>query len=74
LPRPRRPKIALVDGSNAAHASEGEKARLSNIVVLRRKLKDHVKSFPEVRRRIIRYMIVAGEVVLERRTRKRNVG
>ena len=138
MPRARRPKLALVDGSNVAHASEGESARLANIVLVRRKLmeegyepiivadaalrhqiddwsgyeelvtqglvkqapagtdadyfilsfarelnawivsndrfKDHLKSFPERRRRIVRYMIVADEVVLERRTRKRKVG
>jgi hypothetical protein len=138
LPRVRRRKLALVDGSNVAHASEGEIARLANVVLVRRRLleegynpiivadaalrhqiddssgyeelvtlglvkqapagtdadyfilsfarelnawivsndrfKDHLKSFPELRRRIVRYVIVADEVVLERRTRKRKVG
>ena len=35
------------------------------------RFKDRIASFPEVRNRIIRYMIVAGEVVLERRTKRR---
>jgi len=35
------------------------------------RFKDRIASFPEVRHRIIRYMIVAGEVVLERRTKRR---
>jgi len=35
------------------------------------RFKDRIAHFPEVRNRIIRYMIVAGEVVLERRTKRR---
>ena len=35
------------------------------------RFKDRIAKFPEVRSRIIRYMIVAGEVVLERRTKRR---
>lgn len=35
------------------------------------RFKDRIAKFPEVRDRIIRYMIVAGEVVLERRTKRR---
>lgn len=35
------------------------------------RFKDRIAQFPEVRSRIIRYMIVAGEVVLERRTKRR---
>ena len=33
--------------------------------------RDRGRQFADVRRRVIRYMIVAGEVVLERRTSKR---
>lgn len=36
------------------------------------RFKDRIASFPEVKDRIIRYMIVAGEVVLERRTKRRS--
>ena len=36
------------------------------------RFKDRIASFPEVQSRIIRYMIVAGEVVLERRTKRRS--
>ena len=35
------------------------------------RFKDRIAHFPEVRDRIIRYMIVAGEVVLERRAKRR---
>lgn len=35
------------------------------------RFKDRIAKFPEVRSRIIRYMIVAGEVVLERRNKRR---
>jgi hypothetical protein len=126
---------ALVDASNVAHFTEGEKARLENIVLVCRKLqdegiepivvadaalrhqiddaagyerlvedgrihqapagtdadsfilsfareldasvvsndrfRDRMDAFPEARDRVIRYMIVADEVVLERRTKRR---
>jgi len=128
-------RIALVDGSNVAHATEGEGPRLENIRLVCEKLvaegfepivvadaalrhqiddgaeyermvesgavkqapagtdadyfilsfarelgaaivsndrfKDHLPSFPEARDQVVRYMIVAGEVVLERRTKRR---
>ena len=35
------------------------------------RFKDRIAHFPEVKDRIIRYMIVAGEVVLERRAKRR---
>lgn len=126
---------ALVDASNVAHSTEGQAARLKNIVIVRDKLieegfeplivadaalrhqiddaagyerlvddglvrqapagtdadyfilsfarelqahvvsndrfKDRIARFPEARERIIRYMIVADEVVFEKRTGKR---
>lgn len=128
-------KTVIVDGSNVAHSSEGEKAQLDNIRVVRDKLveegyepvivadaalrhqidnepefermvdtgeirqapagtdadyfilsfareldagivsndrfKDRVQAFPEIRDRVIRYMIINGEVVFERRTKRR---
>ena len=128
-------KTVIVDGSNVAHSSEGEKALLGNIRIIREKLieegyqpvvladaalrhqiddehgfeqlveegtirqapagtdadyfilsfareldanivsndrfKDRVEAFPEVKNRVIRYMIVNGEVVFERRTHRR---
>jgi hypothetical protein len=128
-------KTVIVDGSNVAHSSEGEKALLGNILVVRDKLveegyepvivadaalrhqidqeaafeqmvengeirqapagtdadffilsfareleatvvsndrfKDRVQAFPEIRDRVIRYMIINGEVVFERRTKRR---
>lgn len=128
-------RTVIVDGSNVAHSSEGEKAMLENIRLVREKLieegyepivladaalrhqiddgegfeqlveagtikqapagtdadyfilsfareldanivsndrfKDRVEAFPEVKKRVIRYMIVNGEVVFERRTHRR---
>jgi len=127
--------IALVDGSNVAHSSEGEFARLQNIRLVAEKLieegyepivvadaalrhqiddrdgfeervesgkirqapsgtdadyfilafareldaaivsndrfRDRQEAFPDALERMIRYMIVADEVVFERRNRKR---
>lgn len=128
-------RTVIIDGSNVAHSSEGDKAQLENIRVVRDKLradgyepivvtdaalrhqiddepgfetmvetgeikqapagtdadffilsfareldanivsndrfKDRQQSFPEVRDRVIRYMIINGEVVFERRTKRR---
>ena len=125
----------LVDGSNVAHSSEGEKARLSNIVAVCDKLReegyealvlvdaalrhqiddraayermvesgeirqapagtdadyfilafareldasivsndryrDRQKAFPDAAKRLIKFMVIKGEVVLERRTGRR---
>jgi hypothetical protein len=38
------------------------------------RFKDWIDQYPDVRDRIIRYMILAGEVVLERRTKRRGKG
>ena len=130
-------RIAIVDGSNVAHASEGEQPHLENITLMCEKLRqegyepvvvvdaalrhqhrrparrtsawwrageihqapagtdadyfilsfareldaamvsndrfsDREKAFPEAPRRVIRFMIVNGEVVLERRTKRRD--
>jgi hypothetical protein len=47
-------------------------ARELNAAVLSNdRFKDRIMKFPDVRDRIIRYMIVAGEVVLERRNKRR---
>lgn len=128
-------RTVIIDGSNVAHSSEGDKPLLQNIRVVRDKLieegyepiiladaalrhqideggafeqmvdagtikqapagtdadyfilsfareldanivsndlfKDRVEAFPEVKKRVIRYMIVNGEVVFERRARRR---
>lgn len=127
--------VAIVDASNVAHSTEGERAQVRNILAVRDKLieeglepvivadaalrhqvddgalyeklvdegqirqapagtdadyfilsfarelnacvvsndrfRDRVKQFPEARERVIRYMIVNDEVVLERRTQRR---
>ena len=129
-------KVVLVDGSNVAHSTEGEKPLVGNLLVVRDKLKeegfnpiimadaalrhqiddpkvyedmiesgsvrqapagtdadyfilsfareleadivsndrfrDRIKQFPEARERVIRFMIVNDEVVLERRTQRRD--
>ncbi len=144
-PRPATPKpealreshsrVVLVDGSNVAFSSEGEKARLQNILCVRDRLvaegfepivvvdaalrhkiddpggyerlvdegiikqapagtdadyfilsfaeeldasvvsndrfKDRIKQYPALRKRLIKYMIVQGEVVFEKRTGRR---
>jgi Zc3h12a-like ribonuclease protein len=128
--------IVLVDGSNVAHSTEGEKPLVANLMAVRDKLKeegfepiimadaalrhqiddpkryeqliddgavrqapagtdadyfilsfarelnativsndrfrDRASQFPEARDRVIRYMIVNEEVVLERRTHRRD--
>ena len=128
-------RTVIIDGSNVAHSSEGEKAQLENIRVVRDKLlgegyepvivadaalrhqiddepafeemvesgeirqapagtdadyfilsfareldasvvsndrfKDRREAFPEVKDKVIRYMIINGEVVFERRTKRR---
>lgn len=135
-PRPQAAAIAIIDASNVAHAGEGSRARLANILAVREKLaaegfepiivadaalrhqiddtaryerlveeglvkqapagtdadyfilsfareldativsndqfRDGGSQFAEVRRRVIRYMVVAGEVVLERRVGRRS--
>jgi hypothetical protein len=130
--------IVLVDGSNVAHSTEGEKAQLANIIAVREKMteegfepvvvvdaalrhqiddragyeqlvesgivrqapagtdadyfiltfareldarivsndrfRDRIDAFPDAADRLIRYMIVEREVVLERRAGKRDAG
>ena len=140
--RPRKPRAprtkAIVDASNVAHFTEGEKARLRNIILVRDKLREEglepvlvcdaalrhqiddppalerlvesgelkqapagtdadyfivafgkeldaaivtndryrelQRAFPDAKERVIRYMIVGDEVVLERRTQRRAPG
>ena len=136
MPEKAQPRIAIIDGSNVAHATEGDSARLENILLVREKLleeglkplvvvdaalrhqidksrdferlvaagdisqapagtdadyfilsfareldavvvsndrfRDRQKAFPEARENRIRFMIVNGEVVLERRNQRRD--
>ena len=44
---------------------------LDALIVSNDRFRDRLKSFPEVRRRLVRYMILADEVVLERRNGRR---
>jgi len=133
--RESRTNIVIVDGSNVAHASEGNAARLANIIAVRDKLveeglepiiivdaalrhqiddergyetlvdggtvrqapagtdadyfilqfaeefdasvvsndrfRDRIEKYPELRSRLVKYMIVGHEVVLERRAGRR---
>ena len=128
--------VVLVDGSNVAHSSEGERAKLSNITAVCDKLReegyealilvdaalrhqiddratyermvdageirqapagtdadyfilafareldasivsndryrDRQKAFPDAAKRLIKFMVIKGEVVLERRTGRRD--
>jgi len=134
---PARPRIAIIDGSNVAHAGVTRRASLANILAVRAKLaregyepivvtdaalrhqideperfrqlveegvvkqapagtdadyfilafarelgawivsndqfRDGAEHFGAARKRVIRFMIVAGEVVFERRTGRRSV-
>jgi hypothetical protein len=45
---------------------------LNACVVSNDRFRDRIKRFPEIRDRVIRYMIVQEEVVLERRTHRRD--
>ena len=136
MPEQAQPRIAIIDGSNVAHATEGDSARLENILLVREKLleegfkplvvvdaalrhqidnskdferlvdagdisqapagtdadyfilsfareldalivsndrfRDRQKAFPETRDSMIRFMIVNGEVVFERRNQRRD--
>lgn len=133
--RQDRSNVVLVDGSNVAHSSEGEAARLANIIAVRDKLieegldpiivvdaalrhqiddeagyerlvdggtirqapagtdadyfllefaeefdasivtndrfRDRIEKYPELRNRLVKYMVVGDEVVLERRVGRR---
>lgn len=44
---------------------------LNASIVSNDRFRDRIKEFPEVRNRVIRFMIVQDEVVLEKRTRRR---
>jgi len=70
----------LVDDGTIRQAPAGTDAdyfilsfarELDAAIVSNDRFKDRQEAFPEARDRVIRYMIVAGEVVLERRTRRR---
>src|SRR3954468_18716636 len=45
---------------------------LNASIVSNDRFRDRMKAFPEVRERVIRYMILQDEVVLERRTQRRH--
>ncbi len=70
----------MVDGGNIKQAPAGTDAdyfilsfarELDAAVVSNDRFRDREKAFPEALERVIRFMIVNDEVVLERRTRRR---
>jgi hypothetical protein len=71
---------AMVDDGRIRQAPAGTDAdyfilsfarELEANIVSNDRFKDRLDAFPEARERVIRYMIVNGEVVLERRTSRR---
>lgn len=70
----------LVDEGQVRQAPAGTDAdyfilsfakELNASIVSNDRFRDRIKEFPEVRDRVIRFMIVQDEVVLEKRTRRR---
>jgi hypothetical protein len=70
----------LVDGGEIRQAPAGTDAdyfilsfarELNACIVSNDRFRDRIKQFPEARDRVIRYMIVNDEAVLERRTHRR---
>ena len=64
-------RLANVRLTNADYFILAFARELDASVLSNDRFKDRIARFPDVRDRIIRYMIVAGEVVLERRTKRR---
>jgi hypothetical protein len=73
----------LIDAGEVRQAPAGTDAdyfilafarELNASIVSNDRFRDRIKEFPEVRDRVIRYMIVQDEVVLERRTKRRGGG
>src|SRR3954467_3895397 len=71
----------LVDRGDIRQAPAGTDAdyfilsfarELDASIVSNDRFRDRLKSFPEAARRLIRYMVVKGEVVFERRTGRRD--
>lgn len=71
----------MVDGGMIRQAPAGTDAdyfilsfarELDASIVSNDRFRDRQKAFPDAARRLIRYMVVKGEVVLERRTERRD--
>ena len=67
-------RLANVRLTNADYFILAFARELDASVLSNDRFKDRIAHFPEVKDRIIRYMIVAGEVVLERRAKPRRGG
>jgi hypothetical protein len=72
---------ALVDAGEVRQAPAGTDAdyfilsfarEMDAHIVSNDRFRDRVKQFPEARERVIRFMVVGNEVVLERRTQRRD--
>jgi hypothetical protein len=70
----------MVDGGEIRQAPAGTDAdyfilsfarELEASIVSNDRFRDRQKAFPDATKRLIRYMVVKGEVVLERRTERR---
>jgi len=73
----------MVDAGEVRQAPAGTDAdyfilafarELNASIVSNDRFRDRLREFPEARERVIRYMIVQDEVVLERRTKRRGSG
>ena len=71
----------MVDGGTIRQAPAGTDAdyfilsfarELEASIVSNDRFRDHQKAFPDAAKRLIRYMVVKGEVVFERRTERRD--
>ncbi len=71
----------MVDGGTIRQAPAGTDAdyfilsfarELDASIVSNDRFRDHQKAFPDAAKRLIRYMVVKGEVVFERRTERRD--
>ena len=63
--------VRLPAGTDADYFILSFARELSASIVSNDRFRDRIKQFPEARDRVIRFMIVQDEVVLERRTHRR---
>ena len=67
----RKANLTRIAGTDADFFILAFARELEATIVSNDRFKDRVEAFPEVRDRVIRYMIINGEVVFERRTKRR---
>lgn len=61
----------VLEGGDADYFILSFAEELNATVVSNDRFKDRIKQYPALRRRVIKYMIVQGEVVFEKRTGRR---